>query len=92
MSAHALKLKKKLEKFKINREIFEEKKRLLDLEMVKCHLNMNIISKGMKNKVRIRRYVVYVKIYIFYIIHVHVYIFKDIIEYIDICMYSFKYI
>jgi hypothetical protein len=68
MSAHALKLKKKLEKFRISRELFEDQKRLLDMEMVKCNLNMSIISKGMKNKVSL-----YIHMYIYIYIYTYTY-------------------
>ena len=50
MSSSALKMKDKLEKIKREREVFEEKKKSLDMEMARSRLNLRNISKGMKNK------------------------------------------
>ena len=50
MSVQALKMKGQLEKIKKGREVFEEKKRTLDLEMARSRLNMLNIAKGLKNK------------------------------------------
>ena len=42
-------MKGKLEKIKKGREVFEEKKRSLDMEMSRSRMNMMNISKGMRN-------------------------------------------
>ena len=49
MSTNTLKMKGKLEKIKKGREVFEEKKRSLDMEMSRSRMNMMNISKGMRN-------------------------------------------
>ena len=49
MSTNTLKMKGKLEKIKKGREVFEEKKRSLDMEMTRSRMNMMNISKGMRN-------------------------------------------
>jgi hypothetical protein len=50
MSAQTLRMKGKLEKIKKGREVFEEKKRSLDMEMARSRLNMMNISKGIQKK------------------------------------------
>jgi hypothetical protein len=50
MSAQTLKMKGKLEKIKKGREVFEEKKRNLDMEMVKSRIGMMNLTKGLSKK------------------------------------------
>lgn len=50
MSAQTLKMKGKLEKIKKGREVFEEKKRNLDMEMVKSRIGMMNLSKVIQKK------------------------------------------